>query len=837
MILNLAVAVKELVENSVDAGARIIEIKIKNYGAEGFEISDNGSGIDENNFLGITAKHYTSKLRDFNDLESIKTFGFRGEALSSLCSVSNVTIVTRDSKTEHGTKLHFNHDGTIKKKLICARNFGTTVNVTDFFITLPVRRSEFLKNYKKDFQKMTQLLQEYCLVLTGVKIICTNQPTNGPRQTVLNTSGLSVLENIISIFGHKQAKDLLQFKAPTDNGSEDGIYTQQSVADLDNSSSMLDIKDRELDRLNTSNFKIEGYVSNIDHECGRPSKDRQYFYINSRPVDLKSISKIVNEVYNRYNARKYPFVYMNLKMDQSDVDVNLSKDKRQVLVNNDKILCLAVKRSILNTFGEMPTKFRFVSVNNSVTDATSDDDDEDIVQQPATRSIKTLKQWSMNPADLTRMPSPTMPFSSHKRKLSNGSSGRKKEEISRIKISFHEQLEMIDKRKAERSISSDLEETYAEVSKVIDCKAIRPDDTLCFEKLKQCNESSISSVCKDDSFKSTEDIEINESIKVLEDKFFQLKEPMSDSTDEVEDDEDELDCNITLNPASKLESTNTSLNSSMSTPQETIEIDEPKASKSNFSSKISVTLDSIKAQIKAEEEAQSLIDASKQSRKLKLRFKESIDPSKNKKAETELETELKKEMFSELEVIGQFNLGFIIAKLNSDLFIVDQHASDEKYNFENLQNTTQLQTQPLVVPEKLELTAIQEITLIENLKIFEINGFKFLIDHDAAPTQKIRIHSKPFSKKWEFGKDDIEEMIFMLQDAPNTMCRPSRIRTMLASRACRKSVMIGTPLQKPQMKKLLTQMGEIEHPWNCPHGRPTIRYLQNLDFIDGLNND
>ena len=246
-----------------------------------------------------------------------------------------------------------------------------------------------------------------------------------------------------------------------------------------------------------------------------------------------------------------------------------------------------------------------------------------------------------------------------------------------------------------------------------------------------------------------------------------------------------------------------------------------------------ITLDSIRQMAISEEKAEETLKSEKKLKKLKLRFKEStIEPSKNKKAEAELEMEFKKEMFSEMEVLGQFNLGFIIAKVNSDLFIVDQHASDEKFNFEDLEKKTKLQTQQLVVPERLELSSIQEITLLENLKIFEMNGFKFLVDEAAEPGQKVKIHSKPFSKNWEFGKEDIEEMIFMLDEAPNVLCRPTRIRTMLASRACRKSVMIGTALTKKQMKTLLEHMGGLDHPWNCPHGRPTLRYLQNLDFID-----
>lgn len=92
--------------------------------------------------------------------------------------------------------------------------------------------------------------------------------------------------------------------------------------------------------------------------------------------------------------------------------------------------------------------------------------------------------------------------------------------------------------------------------------------------------------------------------------------------------------------------------------------------------------------------------------------------------------------------------------------------------------------------------------------------FSFFFFLQAAVTEKIKLIGKPFSRNWEFGKSDIEELIFMLQDAPEgVMCRPSRIRAMFASRACRKSVMIGKPLNRNIMRKLIDHMGEIEHPW------------------------
>lgn len=160
----------------------------------------------------------------------------------------------------------------------------------------------------------------------------------------------------------------------------------------------------------------------------------------------------------------------------------------------------------------------------------------------------------------------------------------------------------------------------------------------------------------------------------------------------------------------------------------------------------------------------------------RLKFKATIEPSKNKLAEEELQTEITKKSFSQMEIIGQFNLGFIVVKLEDDLFIVDQHATDEKFNYETLQKETTLYNQKLVIPQPLELTAVSEMILIDNLEVFEKNGFKFQIDHDAQPTKKVQLSAKPMSKNWEFGKNEIDELLFLLQESPNTVLRPSKIR-------------------------------------------------------------
>ena len=211
-------------------------------------------------------------------------------------------------------------------------------------------------------------------------------------------------------------------------------------------------------------------------------------------------------------------------------------------------------------------------------------------------------------------------------------------------------------------------------------------------------------------------------------------------------------------------------------------------------------------------------------------FRAKIAPESNSSAEKELTKNISKDMFKGMEVLGQFNLGFIIAKLDNDLFIIDQHASDEKFNFEDQQRNTTIKSQRLIVPQNLELTAANEAILMDNVEIFQKNGFDFEIDHNAEAMKKVKLVSLPMSKNWTFGVEDIEELIFMLSDSPGVMCRPSRVRKMFASRACRMSIMVGTALNQAQMKKVVCHMGEIEHPWNCPHGRPTMRHLINLNM-------
>uniref|UniRef100_A0A8C1SV16 Mismatch repair endonuclease PMS2 n=1 Tax=Cyprinus carpio TaxID=7962 RepID=A0A8C1SV16_CYPCA len=784
VVLSLATAVKELVENSIDAGASNVDVKLKDSGIELVEVSDNGKGVEEQNFEGLTLKHHTSKLRDFSDLIHVETFGFRGEALSSLCALSDLSVVTCHESAQIGARLVYDHNGHLTQRVPHPRQHGTTVTLQKLFSTLPVRHKEFQRNIKKEYSKMIFVLQSYCIISTGVRITCTNQTGQGKRTTVLCTSGSnSMRDNIGAVFGPKQLQSLIPFQqiSPGESIKEDyGLGEVDVPKDL---------------------FVIDGFVSQADHGVGRSATDRQFFFINKRPCDPVKASKLVNEVYHMYNRHQYPFVALNITVASDCVDVNVTPDKRQILLQEEKLLLAILKSSLMAMF---ETGVNKISLNHitpaitkdreigSVSEALPDD------EPPKTSiNLARLKEAFSN----HQVPGIGSKQSSHKAACS-GSSQKKMFSF----VSCSKKMTDIMRPPLKSSPS------FAAVSSI---KKL----TVCLILHENNSESGLHP-----SIYET-DVKAETISEPVDEKFWSYKPLVPETKSEQHQDRisspeakraryesEPLAQNCLVD--SKNKNASTQLDSPVSIQKNTVLL--------QFSlQELSKRMQRLQAQKKENHEQE-----------LKYRrFRAKINPGENQSAEDELKKEISKDMFKDMEIIGQFNLGFIITKLKSDLFIIDQHATDEKYNFEMLQKNTVLKGQRLIAPQSLHLPAISETVLMENLEIFRKNGFDFLVDEDAQVMERVKLVSLPTSKNWTFGPSDIEELIFMLSDSPGIMCRPSRVRQMFASRACRKSVMVGTALNTSEMKKLVLHMGEIEQPWNCPHGRPTMRHLANLDMV------
>ena len=179
-------------------------------------------------------KHATSKLREFSDLTSVETFGFRGEALSSLCGLANLSISTRHKDADLGTCLTFDHDGLITTRSSVARPVGTTVSLHNLFCTMPVRQKEFTRNIKKEYAKLMSVISSYGLVASGVKIKVTNIKANKKSETVLQTLGSHNLrDNLVNIFGVKAITNLrpiVQVELTEEELNQAGLKTVAEVS-------------------------------------------------------------------------------------------------------------------------------------------------------------------------------------------------------------------------------------------------------------------------------------------------------------------------------------------------------------------------------------------------------------------------------------------------------------------------------------------------------------------------------------------------------------------------------------------------------------------------------
>ncbi|KAI0967709.1 hypothetical protein F4678DRAFT_445290 [Xylaria arbuscula] len=1019
VIVDLCSVVKELVENSIDAGATNIEVRFKNQGLDAIEVQDNGLGISKENYDTLALKHYTSKLATYSDLESLETFGFRGEALSSLCALSKFSVTTcLASDAPKGSRLEYETSGKLRSTGVVAAQKGTTVLVENLFHNLPVRRRELERNIKREWNKVLGVLNQYACIQTELKFSVSQQPNKGKRMVLFSTKGnQTTRENIVNIFGAKTLAVLipldLELELEPTNPS-----TQRLTTTRGDSQAKL--------------IRVKGHVSRPAHGEGRQTPDRQMFFVNGRPCGLPQFAKVFNEVYKSYNASQSPFIFADIQLDTHLYDVNVSPDKRTILLHDQTRMLDNLRESLSTLFESqdyaLPTsrlqpikqsllKRTSLSRQDTVTseadtesstiidrnleknsspedgesragseDVNSDsakatlgsnlisrwverncnprenpgvkksrvvesapeenpDVDEDL-EQPLTLStaqqespppnrepkdrepsevsgqvenfrarLEKLKDKnsegtrdgpvpargaSSEPPISSLSPLPRITDMNSNRAYPSLSVKRPSPEVATITIGDHtvtsilgsapkkQRLDTQQNRgttarnsartpvpipsfngRLTQMFAAQAERSQSDKPKIM-VTAGTQDDA---EDLDSSSEQSERLFVSDDSEDendnerttylpggdgdedgSSQDLQATE-INVEEDSEPEPTDPASRSDDEYRDEESEEE---------KDESGNNDSIENTKVTEETTS-DESQKRTQSF----------IRGTMKKKDatyQLQQILRVNTESIRITsaLQREKSSGSSSNSKttletdrldaedAEEKLSLTISKSDFEKMKVIGQFNLGFILALRTAEenskepqsgssgsgrddeLFIIDQHATDEKYNFERLQSSTVVQSQRLVHPKTLELTAVEEDIVQQNLDALETNGF--IVSYDDSGDQPVgtrcQLLSLPLSRETTFSLVDLEELISLLQDhqstSASTVPRPSKVRKMFAMRACRSSVMIGKSLSSKQMEKLVRHMGELDKPWNCPHGRPTMRHLCGLGGWDDL---
>jgi len=283
--------VKELVENSIDAGATKISVEVANE-CRDLRIADNGSGIHPDDILLAFTKHATSKIKSGEDLFDIHTMGFRGEALASIISISKLVCTTRTKDFDYGTRVECQNSEVKQTQTGCA--VGTIMEIKDLFFNMPARL-KFLKSPKTELAYITEFMQAIALVNPNISF---ELKFNG-KYVLKTTSQNDQLQTIKEVFSNEIAVNLKP------------VLRTDKLSDL----------------------KITGFVSSPDYT--RASKKDYYLYVNSRLVKCPAFQKAVDMVYkNLLGNSRYPFVVLNLELPPTDVDVNVHPTKKEVRYKN-----------------------------------------------------------------------------------------------------------------------------------------------------------------------------------------------------------------------------------------------------------------------------------------------------------------------------------------------------------------------------------------------------------------------------------------------------------------------------------------------------------------------
>ena len=287
-----ASVIKELLENAIDAGAKNISIEIKDGGISFMQVSDDGSGIEEEDIKNAFMPHATSKIKNAEDLEAIATLGFRGEALASIASVSKVTVISKTKDSELGTKLEI-AGGKFGDKKKVSSSVGTTMTVEDLFFCVPAR-AKFLKKPKTEEQEITNIISRTILAHPEINF---NYFVDGKK--VLSSLGSTKKEAMFSIYGKESVNETLEVKA-----SREGV-------------------------------SVDGFVGKPTYS--KSNRTYQTLIINGRYVVNLTVQTAVSNAYGDFlMKRQYPFfvLYLNVPIDEIDVNVHPNKLDVKFLKSN-----------------------------------------------------------------------------------------------------------------------------------------------------------------------------------------------------------------------------------------------------------------------------------------------------------------------------------------------------------------------------------------------------------------------------------------------------------------------------------------------------------------------
>lgn len=307
--------VKELVENSIDAGAKNISIEILEGGQKSIKIIDDGYGIHPDDIEKAFMSHATSKISNIEDIYSINTLGFRGEALASIAAVSNTTLITRTQEFDFGKEISISGGNLVNLKEVGA-NVGTTIIVNDIFFNVPARQ-KFLKSPQREGALISDIIERLSLANSKVSF----KMLNNEKKVISTYCTEDITETIRAIYGKSTYENIFAFESHSDIAS------------------------------------VYGYLGNA--EISRGSRNNQSIFVNKRFIKNKLITTAVETAFKSFlTINKYPFFVLFLDIYPEFIDVNVHPTKSEIKFRDDRMIFKlvfdtvheAIKRNFIKSF-------------------------------------------------------------------------------------------------------------------------------------------------------------------------------------------------------------------------------------------------------------------------------------------------------------------------------------------------------------------------------------------------------------------------------------------------------------------------------------------------------
>ena len=771
-----ASVIKEMVENSIDAGANNITVEIKNGGISYIRVTDNGKGIAQDDLEIAFERHATSKIRKAEDLNLVTSMGFRGEALASIAAIANVEMISKTSEQQTGYRIEV-EAGEILNKQEIGCQIGTSITVKNLFFNTPVRY-KFLKKDYTESGYIEDVITRIALVNPSIAIKLINT-----GKTVIQTNGNGDIKSVIySIYGKDVANGIL----PVD-------YTYEDV-------------------------QISGVIGKP--EIARSNRTNQLFFVNKRYIKDKTVSSATEQAYKGLiPIGKFGFVVINIEMNPAKVDVNVHPAKLEVrFAEENKIfqsIYHAIKDTLLKAELVANTGDAQISDNKEEhsglfdfrkSDTKKIEDYNNEESKIKTNNIieELYKQKSSKTTYNTNLPNEAN--TSH---INVGQGGP---------INTADVLEQL--KKLQEGIQKEVEQ---------DPNIKLNSDYL---KMKEQNNSNLVVMEEKDTYvsKSKEDQAESEIIDDINKQLETENQILEDRSQIMED----------KNQIIEGEGQIIEDRSQMSEVGDQVIEDKSKLEKSELETRIENIQKQIEELQNTKETEMSTQDFNKMYEKLfgtqTVQVQEEIKKEKQKVTATDI-VEDNISIFEKNEEYNKPNYKFvgivfntyIIIEIDKEMYILDQHAAHERIMYEKVKNNYYNEnikdSQMLLLPDIVTLTHKEMDIAKENINMFEKAGFSLeefgenTIKVTGVPTICIDL--------------DTKELFLETLDEINTVARTAKQEKeekFIATVACKAAVKANMVLTKEEVESLMDKLLKLPNPFTCPHGRPTAIKMSQYDI-------